>query len=55
LNLIDHRLEVYRDPTQDPAAPHGWSYRTVQRFGAADVVFPIALPYAQVRVEDLLP
>jgi Uma2 family endonuclease len=55
LNLLDRCLEVYRDPIHDPAAPHGWSYRTVQRFGAADVVSPIALPHAQVRVEDLLP
>jgi Uma2 family endonuclease len=55
LNLLDHCLEVYRDPIQDPAVPHGWGYRTVQRFGAADLVSPIALPHAQVRVEDLLP
>ena len=55
LNLLDRCLEVYRDPIHDPAAPYGWSYRTVQRFGAADLVSPIALPHARVRVEDLLP
>jgi Uma2 family endonuclease len=55
LNLLDRCLEVYRDPIQDPVAPHGWSYRTVRRFGADDVVSPIALPHARVRVEDLLP
>jgi Uma2 family endonuclease len=55
LNLLDRCLEVYRDPIQDLAAPHGWSYRTVRRFGAHDVVSPIASTHSRVRVEDLLP
>jgi Uma2 family endonuclease len=55
LNLLDRCLEVYRDPIPDDAAPYGWRYRTVQRFGAADVVSPIALSRARVRVQDLLP
>ena len=55
LNLLDRCLEVYRDPIPDAAAPYGWRYRTVQRFGAADVICPIASSNARVRVEDLLP
>ena len=29
-NLRDATLEVYRDPVPDPAAPHGWRYRTAE-------------------------
>ena len=30
VNLIDRVLEVYRDPGQDPSAPYGWRYRSVE-------------------------
>lgn len=55
VNLIDRVLEVYRDPEPDPAAPHGWRYRSVSRLASPAVVAPVALPGAQVRVADLLP
>ena len=54
VNLIDRVLEVYRDPESDPAAPHGWGYRSVSRLAPPAVVTPVALPLAQVRVGDLL-
>jgi Uma2 family endonuclease len=54
VNLIDRVLEVHRDPEPDPAAPHGWGYRSVSRLTAEALVAPAALPAAQVRVGDLL-
>jgi Uma2 family endonuclease len=55
VNLIDRVLEVYRDPEPDPAAAHGWRYRSVSRLASPAVVAPVALSGAQVRVADLLP
>jgi hypothetical protein len=54
VNLIDRVIEVHRDPEPDPAAPHGWGYRSVSRLTAEALVAPAALPAAQVRVGDLL-
>src|SRR5262249_17416938 len=34
VNLVDHTLEVYRDPEPDATASFGWSYRRVQRLSA---------------------
>ncbi|MEX2223043.1 MAG: Uma2 family endonuclease [Candidatus Rokuibacteriota bacterium] len=55
VNLVDRVVEIYRDPEPDPAAPHGWRYRSVFRLLSPAVVAPVALPPAQVRVADLLP
>ena len=54
-NLVDGRLEVNRKPALDPAAEHGWSYRTVIVLGRRDVIGPLAAPGSSVRVADLLP
>ena len=55
VNLIDRVLEIHRDPAPDPAAPHGWRYRSVVTLAPPAVVAPIALPTAAVRVADLVP
>ena len=55
VNLIDRVLEIYRDPAPDPAAPHGWRYRSVATLASPSVVAPIALPTARIRIADLLP
>ena len=55
VNLIERVLEVYRDPEPDPAAPHGWSYRSVSRLAPPAVRALGALPSVQVQVGDLLP
>jgi len=48
LNLINERLEVYRDPVDD-------DYQTVTTIGLSDDVAPLAMSNARIRVRDLLP
>ncbi len=48
LNLVDHRLEVYRDRREG-------AYVTHQIFGAGDVMAPVAAPGAQLQVASLMP
>ena len=57
VNLVDRRLEVYRDPEPDATvgAPYGWAYRAVQLLRAKDHVTPLAAPTAGIAVADLLP
>ena len=55
VNLVDRVLEVYRQPTADPAAPFGWRYGSTEVLGREASVSPLALPGARVRVADLLP
>jgi Uma2 family endonuclease len=55
VNIPDRRLEVYRDPRPDPAAPFGWSYGTTLTLGPDERVAPLAVPAAAVTVADLLP
>jgi len=55
VNLTDRVLEIYRDPIQDPAAPFGWRYRSVESLGPEASIAPLALSGSFVRVVDLLP
>jgi Uma2 family endonuclease len=55
VNLADGRLEVNRDPAPDPAAEHGWNYRTAIVLGRRDFIAPLIAPQSSVRVADLLP
>jgi Uma2 family endonuclease len=55
VNLPERRLEVYRDPGPDPAAPFGWGYGSVAVLGDDRSIAPLAAPGAPVRVADLLP
>jgi Uma2 family endonuclease len=55
VNLVERVLEVYRDPTPDPSASHGWSYQLVQTFTAGEHVTPLAVPASSIAVVDLLP
>jgi Uma2 family endonuclease len=55
VNLINRVLEVYRDPASFPSMAHGWQYRTVQSLGPDEVVSPLAVPSAVIRIADLLP
>jgi Uma2 family endonuclease len=55
VNLLDRRLEVYRDPTAMPQTRYGWAYRTVLQFAPGDHISPLAAPQARVAVADLLP
>jgi len=49
------QLHVFRDPTPDPAAAHGYAYATHLTLGPAETVAPLAAPGAAVAVADLLP
>ncbi len=55
VNLVDHCLEVGREPAPDPAAPYGWRYRAIQVLGPEAYLSPLAAPRARIPVADLLP
>ena len=55
VNIPDRRLEVYRDPAPDAAAPFGWRYGRVVTLGPDERVALLDVPTAPVTVADLLP
>lgn len=55
VNLVDHVLEVYREPMADPGVPYGWRYASTASLRRGDSVTPVALPGAVIPVADLLP
>lgn len=55
VNLVDHVLEVYREPCHDAGAAFGWRYRSVEACGREASVSPLALPGARLPIVDLLP
>ena len=55
VNLPDRRLEVYRDPTPDTAAPLGWRYGSTVTLSSEEHVSPLAMPAASIAVRALLP
>jgi Uma2 family endonuclease len=55
VNLIDRRLEVYRDPQPDPARPKRFLYQQATILQPHETVTPLAAPHAVIKVADLLP
>jgi len=55
VNVADRRLEVYREPVPDSAAPFGWRYGRSLALGPPDRVSPLAAPAADIPIADLLP
>jgi hypothetical protein len=55
VNLIAGVLEVYREPARDPAAPYGWSYRSIVTLTPPSVAELLGVSGARVAVADLLP
>ncbi|MBI3801169.1 MAG: Uma2 family endonuclease, partial [Deltaproteobacteria bacterium] len=55
INLLDRRLEVYRDPVAMTGQLYGYGYRTCTHYFAADLVTPLAVPQGALKVADLLP
>jgi Uma2 family endonuclease len=55
VNLPDRRLEVHRQPGQDPGRPHGYGYGSVTVLQPGDWLSPLAAPQARIAVADLLP
>jgi len=55
VNVPDRRVEVYREPVPDSAAPFGWRYGRTVALGPDERVSPLAAPAAEIAVADLLP
>ena len=55
LNLVNHTLEVRREPVLSTSAPYGWDYRIVQIVRPGERVTPLAAPSVSIAVADLLP
>lgn len=55
VNIPDRRLEVYRNPIPDAAAPFGARYGLATTLGPDDRVSPLARPAASITIGDLLP
>ena len=55
IDLNEPKLIVFRDPVQDPAAPHGARFQTRLELGHDDFVTPHAAPKDSIKVSDLLP
>jgi Uma2 family endonuclease len=55
VNLVDHVLEIHREPVADPSAPYGFRYRSITRLAPPATVTPLAAPSATIPVADLLP
>lgn len=55
VNLPDRRIEVYREPVPDGAAPFGWRYGRHVTLAPDERVSPLAQPAADIAVADLLP
>jgi Uma2 family endonuclease len=54
INLIDHQLEVYRNPVPDASQVYGHRYADRLILKKGDVVRPLAAPHVQIAVADLL-
>jgi Uma2 family endonuclease len=55
LNLVDHVLEVCRDPVTAAAQPSGWRYRDIAVLRPGASIAPLARPDVPVEVAALLP
>ncbi len=55
LDVNGRQLLVFRDPVADADAPRGFRYATTTTLAETDVVSPLAVPGATVRVAELLP
>ena len=55
VNLIDRVVEVYREPSVDLTAPHGWRYMSVERFAPPSAIAPIDIPTTPIPVAALIP
>jgi Uma2 family endonuclease len=55
LNLVDGVLEIYRGPTEDPAARFGWRYAVTEVLSSGSLAAPLVAPSVRIPVSDLLP
>src|SRR3989442_1077556 len=55
VNIVDHALEVYREPERETDEREDWTYRSVESLRPPATVTPLAAPHARIAVADLLP
>ena len=55
VNLVEHQLEVYRDPGKDPHRSGGHGFRSKTILSARETISPLALGRTSLKVSDLLP
>ena len=55
INLVDRKVEIYRDPVPAPSSPSARAYSRVESFATGQQVTPLAAPNAYIPVADLLP
>jgi Uma2 family endonuclease len=55
VNLLDHAVEVHRDPVPDAAAEFGHRYGAIVTLRPGEFITPVAEPQARVAISDLLP
>jgi Uma2 family endonuclease len=55
VNLVDRRVEIYREPVPVAGQPYGYGYRSCTHYFAADTITPAAMPQSAIAVADLLP
>ena len=54
-NLVDHTLEVHREPARDAGAPFGSRYREIVTRRPGETVVALAAPDTVIAVADLVP
>ncbi|MFO0821749.1 MAG: hypothetical protein U0792_01295 [Gemmataceae bacterium] len=55
LDIVNRRLIVLRDPAPLPAGLGATAYRDQRTLTSTDLISPLAVPTASIRVADLLP
>ena len=55
IDLVNHRVEVRRDPVADAAAPFGFRYATVVLVERGGIVAALIAPDKPIEVDTLLP
>jgi Uma2 family endonuclease len=55
VNLVDRRVEIYRQPIADKASRVGHRYADIRPIAVPEKIAPLAAPQATVAVSDLLP
>ncbi len=55
VNLLAHRLEIYRDPINTTGKVMGWTYQTMMHHSPTESVAFLGYPDVKIKVKDLLP
>lgn len=55
VNLVDGRLDVYRESIADQTAPFGHRYAAIKHLNRGESVAPLSCPDSKIAIADLLP